>query len=109
MLPIREVLLEFIRLAELPADGFRVLGTVVFLVLIMLPIREVLPELIRLPELTDVCFRVRELTAVGFLLLRELVLRTDVLRRVVLPDGLRVPEVVPGRMVAGRLTVTLPD
>jgi len=37
------------------------------------------------------------------------VLRTDVLRKVVLPDGLRVPEVVPGRMVTGRLTVTLPD
>ena len=36
-------------------------------------------------------------------------LRTDVLRRVVPLDGLRVPEVVPGRMVTGRLTVTLPD
>jgi len=33
--------------------------------------------------------------------------RTDVLRRVVLLDGLRVPEVIPGRVVTGRLTVTL--
>ena len=142
ILPIREVLPEFIRLAELPACGFGVVRTVAFLVLIILPIRddllelirllelptcgcvlrtlgvlvlielpirEDLLELIRLLELADDCLRVRELTAVGFLLLRELVLRTDVLRRVVLLDGLRVLEVIPGRVVTGRLTVTLLD
>jgi len=107
ILPIREVLPELIRLAELPAGSFREVDTVVFLVLIGLPMREVMLELIRLPDLTDDCLPVRELTAVGFLLLRELVPRTDVLRRVVLLDGLRVPEAVPGRVVTGRLTVTL--
>ncbi len=128
MLPIRELLLKLIRLAELPADGFRVLRTVAFLVLVIPPIRELLLKLIRLAELPtrgfgvvrtvaflvliilpirDDCLPVRELTAVGFLLLRELVPRTDVLRRVVLLDGLRVPEAVPGRVVTGRLIVTL--
>jgi len=153
-LPIRKLLLELIRLPELPADGFCVLGTVDFLVLIILPIREdllelirllelpacgcvlrtlgvlvliklpireLLLELIRLPELVDVCLPVLELSAVGLLLLKELVLRsdssfavallrrTDVLRRVVLLDGLRVLEVIPDRMVTGRLAVTLLD
>ena len=54
-----------------------------------------MPELIRLPEIADVCLPVPELTAVGLLLLRELL------------DGLRVLEVIPGRVVTGRLTVTL--
>ena len=50
-LPIREILLELIRLVELPTGDLCVLGTFVFLVLIILPMRELLPELIRLPEL----------------------------------------------------------
>ncbi len=106
-LPIRELLLEFIRLVELTADGLWVVRVVGFLVVIELPIRELLLELIRLLELADDCLPVPELTAVGLLLLRELVLRSDVLRGVVLLDGLRVLEVVPGRVVTGRLTVTL--
>jgi len=105
MLPIRDDLLELIRLLELPTCGC-VLRTLGVLVLIELPIREDLLELIRLPELDDVCLPVPELTVVVLLLLRELVLRADVLRRVGLLDGLRVPEVVPG-LVTGRLTVTL--
>ncbi len=106
-LPIRELLLELIRLLELPADGLWVVRVVGFLVVIELPIRELLLELIRLFELADDCLAVPELTAVGLLLLRELVLRSDVLRGVVLPDGLRVLDVIPGRVVTGRLTVTL--
>jgi len=87
-LPIREDLLELIRLLELPTCGW-VLRTLGLLVLIELPIRDDLLELIRLPELVDVCLPVPELIAFGLLLLRELVLRrTDVLRRVVLLDGL---------------------
>ena len=108
MLPIREVLPELIRLVELPADGLWVVRVVGFLVVIELPIRELLLELIRLVELADDCLPVPELTAVGLLLLRELVLRSDVLRGVVLLDGLRVLDVIPGRVVTGRLTVTLP-
>jgi hypothetical protein len=107
ILPIREVLLELIRLVELPADGLWVVRALGFFVVIELPIREDLLELIRLPELDDVCLPVPELTVVVLLLLRELVLRADVLRRVVLLDGLRVLEVIPGRVVTGRLTVTL--
>jgi hypothetical protein len=95
-LPIREVLPELIRLLELPTCGFVVLRTLGVLVLIELPIREDLPELRRLPELANDCLEVPELTAVGLLLLRELL------------DGLRVPDVVPGRVVTGRLAVTLP-
>ncbi len=128
ILPIRELLLELIRLAELPACGFAVLRTLGVLVLIELPIRELLPELtrllklpafgcvlrtlgvlvlielpirelllelIRLPELTDVCLPVPELIVVGFLLPIEML------------EGLRVLEVIPGRLVTGRLTVTL--
>jgi len=95
-LPIREVLPELIRLLELPTCGFVVLRTLGVLVLIELPIREDLPELRRLPELANDCLPVPELTAVGLLLLRELL------------DGLRVPDVVPGRVVTGRLAVTLP-
>ncbi len=106
-LPIRELLLELIRLAELPADGLWVVRVVGFLVVIELPIRELLLELIRLVELADDCLAVPELTAVGLLLLRELVLRSDVLRGVELLDGLRVLDVIPGRVVTGRLTVTL--
>ncbi len=106
-LPIRELLLELIRLVELPADGLWVVRVVGCLVVIELPIRELLLELIRLLELADDCLAVPELTAVGLLLLRELVLRSDVLRGVVLPDGLRVLDVIPGRVVTGRLTVTL--
>ena len=94
-LPIRELLLELIRLAELPADGLWVVRVVGFLVVIELPIRELLLELIRLLELADDCLPVPELTAAGLLLLRELL------------DGLRVLEVIPGRVVTGRLTVTL--
>lgn len=107
MLPIREVLPEFIRLVELAADGLWVVRVVGFLVVIELPIRELLLELIRLLELADDCLPVPELTVVVLLLLRELVLRTDVLRRVELLDGLRVLDVIPGRVVTGRLTVTL--
>jgi len=94
-LPIRELLLELIRLLELPACGcvLRILGV---LILIELPIRELLLELIRLPELTAVCLPVPELTVVGFLLPIEML------------DGLRVLEVIPDRIVTGRLTVTLP-
>jgi len=129
MLPIREVLLELIRLAELPICGFGVVRTVAFLVLIILPIREVLPELIRLVELAaDGLWVVR---VVGFLVLIELPIREDLLEltrlleladdRLPVPeltavgllllrellDGLRVLEVIPGRVVTGRLTVTL--
>ena len=50
-LPIREVLLELIRLAELDVDGFGAAGTDGFLTLMELPIREVVLELIRLAEL----------------------------------------------------------
>ncbi len=106
-LPIRELLLELIRLLELPADGLWVVRVVGFLVVIELPIRELLLELIRLLELADDCLPVPGLTAVGLLLLRELVPRSDVLRGVVLLDGLRVLDVIPGRVVTGRLTVTL--
>ncbi len=96
ILPIRELLLELIRLVELPACGFAVLRTLGVLVLIEPPIRELLPELIRLPELTDVGLPVPELIVVGFLLPIEML------------EGLRVLEVIPGRLVTGRLTVTLP-
>jgi hypothetical protein len=58
-LPIRKLLLELIRLPELPADGFLVLGIVVFLVLIKLPIRELLVGLIRLLGLATGDFGVR--------------------------------------------------
>ncbi|MEE8599351.1 MAG: hypothetical protein V3S69_07610 [Dehalococcoidales bacterium] len=128
ILPIRELLLELIRLAELPACGFAVLRTLGVLVLIEPPIRELLPELIRLlklpacgcvlrtlgvlvlieppirelllelirlPELTAVCLPVPELIVVGFLLPIEML------------EGLRVLDVIPGRLVTGRLTVTL--
>jgi hypothetical protein len=93
--PIRELLLELIRLLELPACGC-VLRTLGVLVLIEPPIRDDLPELIRLPELTAVCLPVPELIVVGFLLPIEML------------EGLRVLEVIPGRLVTGRLTVTLP-
>jgi len=93
-LPIRELLLELIRLLELPACGC-VLRTLGVLVLIELPIRELLLELIRLPELTAVCLPVPELIVVGFLLPIEML------------EGLRVLEVIPGRLVTGRLTVIL--
>jgi len=73
-----------------------VLRTPGVLVLIEPPIRELPLELIRLPELTAVCLPVPELTVVGFLLPIEML------------EGLRVPEVIPGRLVTGRLTVTLP-
>jgi len=95
MLPIRELLLELIRFLELPACGC-VLRTLGLLVLIELPIREDLLELMRLPELADVCLPAPELTAVGFLLPIEML------------EGLRVPEVIPGRLVTGGLTVILP-
>ncbi len=94
-LPIRELLLELIRFLELPACGC-VLRTLGILVLIELPIREDLLELMRLPELADVCLPAPELTVVGFLL------------PIVMLEGLRVPEVIPGRLVTGRLTVILP-
>ena len=94
-LPIREDLPELIRLPELPTCGC-VLRTLGILVLIMLPIREDMPELIRLPKLADVCFPAPELTAVGFLL------------PIVMLEGLRVLEVIPCRLVTGRLTVILP-
>ena len=95
ILPIRELLLELIRLLKLPACGC-VLRTLGVLVLIEPPIRELLLELIRLPELIAVCLSVPELTVVGFLLPIEML------------DGLRVLEVIPDRIVTGRLTVTLP-
>jgi hypothetical protein len=78
-LPMREDLLELIRLLELPVCGreMRVLG---ILVVIELPMREDLLELIRLLELVDV----------GDLLLRVL-------------------EEIPDRMVTGWLTVVRPD
>lgn len=93
-LPIRELLLELMRFLELLTCGC-VLRTPGFLVLIKLPIREDLPELIRLPELADVCFPAPELTVVGFLL------------PIVMLEGLRVMEVIPGRLVTGVLTVIL--
>jgi len=95
-LPIRELLLELIRFLELLTCGC-VLRTLGVLVLIEPPIREDLPELIRLPELADVCFPAPELIVVGFLL------------PIVMLEGLRVLEVIPGRLVTGRLTVILPD
>ncbi len=72
-LPIREDLLEPIRLLKLPACGC-VLRTLGFLVLIILPIREDLPELIRLLELLT-CGRV--LRTLGFLVLIILSVRED--------------------------------
>jgi hypothetical protein len=75
-LPISKLLLELIRLPELPADGFLVLGIVVFLVLIILPIRELLLELIleliRLLELPACGWVLRTL---GLLVLIELPIR----------------------------------
>jgi len=83
-----------IRLPELPACGcvLRILGV---LILIKLPIREDLPELIRLPELADVCLPVPEPIIVGSLL------------PIVMLEGSRVLEVIPGRLVTGGLTVIL--
>ncbi len=94
MLPISEDLPELIRLLELPACGC-VLRTLGVLVPIKLPISEDLPELIRLPELADVCLPVPELIGVGSLL------------PIVMLEGLRVLEVIPGCLVTGGLTVIL--
>lgn len=52
MLSILKLLLEVIRLPELPTDGFCASGRAGFLVPIMLPILQLLLELIRLSELT---------------------------------------------------------
>ena len=104
ILPIREDLPELIRLLELLTCG-RVLRTLGVLVLIEPPIREVVLELIRLPEIADVCLPVPELTVVGLLLLRDLL---DGLLPPAASGGLRVLEVIPDRIVPGRLTVTLP-
>jgi len=94
MLPIRELLLELIRFPELPICGC-VLPTLGVLVPIELPIREDLSVLIRLPELADVCFPAPELIVVGFLL------------PIVMLEGSRVLEVIPGCLVTGWLTVIL--
>ena len=88
VLPIREVLLEFTRLTELPIRGFGVVRTVGFLVLIMLPIRELLLKLIRLAELPADGFRV--LRTVVFLVLIELPIRE------VLPELIRLAELAAG-------------
>jgi hypothetical protein len=93
-LPIREDLSVLIRLLELPACGFALRADGVS-VLIELPIREDLPELIRLPELADVCLPVPEPIIVGSLL------------PIVMLEGSRVLEVIPGRLVTGGLTVIL--
>jgi len=87
-LPIRELLLELIRLTELPTCGFCVVRTVGFLVLIMLPIREVLLEFIRLAELPADGFRV--LGTVGFLVLIMLPIRE------VLLEFIRLAELAAG-------------
>lgn len=100
-LPIREILLELIRLAELPADGFRVVRTVAFLVLIMLPIREVLLELIRLAELpADGLWVVR---VVGFLVVIELPIREDLLELIRLLELADDCLPVPGLTAVGLL------
>ena len=96
ILPIREDMSEFIRSPELPICGC-VLPTLDVLVLIELPIRTDLSELILFPDLADVCFPIPEGTVVGFLL------------PIVILEGSRVLEVIPGCLVTGRLTVILPD
>ena len=83
-LPIREDLLELIRLLELPACG-RVTRELGVLVLMELPMRDDLPELIRPFVLPARGCVLREL---GVLVL----------------DGLRVLEVTPDRIVTGLLT-----
>ena len=83
-LPIREVLPELIRLAELPICGFAVMRVVGLLVLIELPIREVLPELIRLAELPICGFCV--VRVVGLLVLIELPMREVMLELIRLPE-----------------------
>lgn len=101
-LPIRELLLELIRLLELPGCG-RVTRELGVLVLMELPIREDLLELIRLLELPVCGCVLREL---GVLVLIELPMRDDLLELIRLPellDGLRVLEVTPDRIVTGRL------
>ena len=72
-LPIREVLLRLIRLAELAADGFAAVGTDGFLTLMELPTREVLLRLIRLAELAVDDFAAVETD--GFLTLMGLAIR----------------------------------
>ena len=101
-LPMRDDLLELIRLLELPVRGcvLRVLGV---LVLIELPIRDDLLELIPLLERPA---RGCVLRVLGVLVLMELPMRDDLLELVRLPellDGLRVLEVTPDRIVTGRL------
>jgi hypothetical protein len=125
-LPIRDDLLELIRLLELPICDcvLRVLGV---RVLIELPIRVDQFELIRLLELPD---RGCVLRVLGVLVLIELPIRVDkpeLIRLLELPvcgcvlrvlgvrvliellDGLRALELTPDRIVTGRLTDVLLD
>ena len=74
-LPIREDMLELIRLLEPPTCGFVELRTLGLLVVIELPIRELLLELIRLPGLLGGDSRV--VPAVDFLVLIILPIRED--------------------------------
>ena len=81
-LPVRDDLLELIRLFELPACG-RITRELGVLVLMELPMRDDLLELIRLLEL-PACGRVtREL---GVLVLMELPIREDLLELIRLPE-----------------------
>jgi len=129
--PIRELLLELMRLPELEERDFCVVGTLGLFVVIELPIRELLLELIRLLELPTCGFVV--LRTLGVLVPIELPIRENQLELTRLPelvdvrppvpeltaagfllliemlDGLRVLEVTPGRAVTGRLDVTLLD
>ncbi len=88
-LPIREVVLELIRLLGLVTGDFGVRGADSFLVLIRLPIREVLLELIRLLGLVTGDFGVRGTDS--FLVLIRLPIRE------VLPELIRLPELVDTR------------
>ncbi len=102
-LPVRDDLLELIRLLGLPACGLVTRKLGVLVLMIELPLRDDLLELIRLLELLPCGRVIREL---GVLVLMELPIRDDLLELIRLPellDGLRVLEVTPDRIVTGRL------
>ena len=99
-LPIREDLLELIRLLEPPTCGFVVLRTLGLLVVIELPIRELLLELIRLLELPTCGCVLRTL---GVLVLIELLIREDLLELIRLPELADVCLPVPELTVVGLL------
>ena len=83
-LPIREDLLELIRLLGPPTCGFVVLRTLGLLVVIELPIRELLLELIRLPGIPGGDFRV--VPVVDFLVPIILPIREDLSELIRLPE-----------------------